>query len=93
MRPEPTDAVETEEGEAQVAGFLKRCADFTLDPIAAGEGGSPVESRREDGTLRILPTHRPGGTDGFFVARFARRPNRRARRDLAQSAAAAKSGA
>lgn len=86
-------SLETEEGEAQVAGFLKRCADFTLDPIAAGEGGSPVESRREDGTLRILPTHRPGGTDGFFVARFARRPNRRARRDLAQSAAAAKSGA
>lgn len=86
-------SLESEEGEAQVAGFLKRCADFALDPIAAGEGGAPAESRREDGTLRILPTHRPGGTDGFYIARFARRPNRRARRDLAQAAGAAKSEA
>lgn len=85
-------SLETEEGEGQVAAFLKRSADFALDPIAPGEGGSPPESRRPDGTLRILPTHRPGGTDGFFIARFARRPNRRARRDLAQAAGAAKSG-
>lgn len=85
-------SLETEEGEGQVAAFLKRSADFALDPIAPGEGGAPPESRRPDGTLRILPTHRPGGTDGFFVARFARRPNRRARRDLAQAAGAAKSG-
>lgn len=84
-------SLETEEGEAQVTGFLKRSADFALDPIAPGEGGAPPESRREDGTLRILPTHRPGGTDGFFIARFARRPNRRARRDLAQGAGAVKS--
>jgi 16S rRNA (cytosine967-C5)-methyltransferase len=86
-------SLEPEEGEGQVAGFLKRCADFALDPIAPGEGGAPPESRLEDGTLRILPTHRAGGTDGFFIARFARRPNRRARRDLAQAAGAAKSGA
>lgn len=85
-------SLETEEGEGQVAAFLKRSADFALDPIAPGEGGAPPESRRPDGTLRILPTHRPGGTDGFFIARFARRPNRRARRDLAQAAGAAKSG-
>ena len=85
-------SLETEAGEGQVAAFLKRSADFALDPIAPGEGGSPPESRRPDGTLRILPTHRPGGTDGFFIARFARRPNRRARRDLAQAAGAAKSG-
>ena len=84
-------SLEPEEGEGQVAAFLKRHADFALDPIAPGEGGAPPESRRADGTLRILPTHRPGGTDGFFVARFARRPNRRARRDLAQAAEAAKS--
>jgi 16S rRNA (cytosine967-C5)-methyltransferase len=86
-------SLEPEEGEGQVAGFLKRCADFALDPIAPGEGGAPPESRLEDGTLRILPTHRAGGTDGFFIARFARRPNRRARRDLAQAAGAAKSEA
>jgi 16S rRNA (cytosine967-C5)-methyltransferase len=84
-------SLEPEEGEGQVAGFLKRHADFALDPIAPGEGGAPAESRLEDGTLRILPTHRPGGTDGFFIARFARRLNRRARRDLAQAAGAAKS--
>ena len=86
-------SLEPEEGEGQVAGFLKRHADFALDPIAPGEGGAPAESRLEDGTLRILPTHRPGGTDGFFIARFARRLNRRARRDLAQAAGAAKSEA
>ena len=86
-------SLEPEEGEGQVAGFLKRCGDFALDPIAPGEGGAPPGSRLEDGTLRILPTHRAGGTDGFFIARFARRPNRRARRDLAQAAGAAKSGA
>lgn len=86
-------SLEPEEGEGQVAGFLKRCADFALDPIAPGEGGAPPGSRLEDGTLRILPTHRAGGADGFFIARFARRPNRRARRDLAQAAGAAKSEA
>lgn len=86
-------SLEPEEGEGQVAGFLKRCADFALDPIAPGEGGAPPGSRLKDGTLRILPTHRPGGTDGFFIVRFARRPNRRARRDLAQAAGAAKSEA
>lgn len=85
-------SLEPEEGEGQAAGFLKRHPDFALDPIAPGEGGSPAASRLEDGTLRILPTHRPGGTDGFFIARFARRPNRRARRDLAQAAGTAKSG-
>lgn len=84
-------SLEPEEGEGQVAAFLKRHSDFALDPIAHSEGGAPPGSRREDGTLRILPTHRTGGTDGFYIARFARRPNRRARRDLAQAAEAAKS--
>ncbi|HEX5377281.1 MAG TPA: RsmB/NOP family class I SAM-dependent RNA methyltransferase [Phenylobacterium sp.] len=65
-------SLEPEEGEAQVAGFLARHGDFTLDPVASGEGGSPPASLRPDGTLRILPHHRPGGTDGFFVARFRR---------------------
>ncbi|MFM8755018.1 MAG: RsmB/NOP family class I SAM-dependent RNA methyltransferase [Phenylobacterium sp.] len=84
-------SLEPEEGEGQVAAFRKRHSDFALDPIAHSEGGAPPGSRREDGTLRILPTHRTGGTDGFYIARFARRPNRRARRDLAQAAEAAKS--
>ncbi len=65
-------SLEPEEGEAQVAGFLARHPAFALDPIAAGEGGAPPASRKPDGSLRILPHHREGGTDGFFVARFAR---------------------
>ena len=65
-------SLEPEEGEAQVAGFLARHAGFNLEPIAAGEGGAPEASLRPDGTLRILPHHRPGGTDGFYIARFRR---------------------
>ncbi|MET0274741.1 MAG: RsmB/NOP family class I SAM-dependent RNA methyltransferase [Phenylobacterium sp.] len=64
-------SLEPEEGEGQLAGFLGR-APFTLDPIAPGEGGSPERSRLPDGTLRILPHHREGGTDGFFIARLRR---------------------
>ncbi|MFL5296232.1 MAG: RsmB/NOP family class I SAM-dependent RNA methyltransferase [Phenylobacterium sp.] len=63
-------SLEPEEGEAQVAAFLARTPGVTLDPIAEGEGGAPAPSLRPDGTLRILPHHHPGGTDGFYVARF-----------------------
>jgi 16S rRNA (cytosine967-C5)-methyltransferase len=66
-------SLEPEEGEAQVQAFLARSPDFRLDPVAAEEGGAPAQSLRSDGTLRILPHHRPGGTDGFYVARFVRR--------------------
>jgi 16S rRNA (cytosine967-C5)-methyltransferase len=63
-------SLEPEEGEGQVAAFLGRTPGMTLDPIAAGEGGAPAASVRLDGTLRILPHHLEGGTDGFYVARF-----------------------
>jgi len=63
-------SLEPEEGEGQVAAFLGRTAGVVLDPIAPGEDGAPTESLRPDGTLRILPQHRPGGLDGFFIARF-----------------------
>ena len=63
-------SLESEEGEAQVAGFLARTPGLALDPIAAGEGGAPAASVTSEGTLRILPHHLPGGTDGFYVARF-----------------------
>ncbi len=63
-------SLEQEEGEGQVAAFLARSRNFTLDPIAAGEGGAPEASLREDGTLRILPHHHEGGMDGFYIARF-----------------------
>jgi 16S rRNA (cytosine967-C5)-methyltransferase len=65
-------SLEPEEGEGQVAAFLARTPGFTLDPIAPGEGGAPEASLRNDGTLRILPHHREGGTDGFYVARLRR---------------------
>ena len=63
-------SLEPEEGEGQVAAFLGRTPGVTLDPISPGEGGAPAASVRSDGTLRILPHHLEGGTDGFYVARF-----------------------
>ncbi|MES2897981.1 MAG: RsmB/NOP family class I SAM-dependent RNA methyltransferase [Pseudomonadota bacterium] len=65
-------SLEPEEGEAQVVGFLARHAGFSLSPVAPGEGGAPEASRLADGTLRLLPHQRPGGQDGFYVARFTR---------------------
>jgi 16S rRNA (cytosine967-C5)-methyltransferase len=66
-------SLEPEEGEAQVTAFLQRNADFTLSPVEPGEGGAPEASLRDDGMLRILPHHRPGGLDGFYAARLTRR--------------------
>jgi 16S rRNA (cytosine967-C5)-methyltransferase len=65
-------SLEPEEGEGQLAAFLAREPQFALEPVAAGEGGAPAASLRRDGTLRILPHHREGGTDGFFIARLRR---------------------
>jgi len=65
-------SLETEEGEAQTSAFLARTPGFVLDPMAPEEGGAPAASLRPDGTLHILPHHREGGTDGFYVARFRR---------------------
>lgn len=68
-------SLETEEGEDQVAAFLRRRDDFWLAPITEGEGGSPTAASLADGTLRLLPGLAPplGGLDGFFIARFVRR--------------------
>jgi 16S rRNA (cytosine967-C5)-methyltransferase len=66
-------SLEPEEGEAQVAAFLRRHADFVLDPVAPGEGGAPDASLTADGALRMLPHHRPDGLDGFYAARLTRR--------------------
>ena len=62
-------SLEPEEGEAQVEAFLVRRKDMALEPITAGEGGSPEASLTARGTLRLLPHHRDGGQDGFFAAR------------------------
>jgi 16S rRNA (cytosine967-C5)-methyltransferase len=69
-----TCSLEPEEGEAQVEAVLARRKDLRLDPIAAGEGGAPEASLTPRGTLRILPHHLAGGTDGFFAARFVALP-------------------
>ena len=69
-------SLEPEEGEAQVRAFLASTPGFRIDPIAPGEGGSPPQSLTGEGLLRILPHHRPGGTDGFFIARLTRLPRR-----------------
>lgn len=65
-------SLEPEEGEAQIAAFLRRRPDFRLAPIEAGEGGAPEPSVTAAGLLRILPHHRPDGLDGFFAARLER---------------------
>jgi 16S rRNA (cytosine967-C5)-methyltransferase len=65
-------SLEPEEGEGQVQGFLKRHPEFSLQPIAPGEGGAPEASITADGALRILPFHMEGGADGFFAVRFVR---------------------
>jgi 16S rRNA (cytosine967-C5)-methyltransferase len=65
-------SLEPEEGEGQVDGFLKRHPDFALSPLAPGEGGAPEGGITPAGTLRILPFHIDGGTDGFFAARFVK---------------------
>ena len=67
-------SLEPEEGEAQVEAFLADRDDFRLDPVQPGEGGAPEASLTPRGWLRILPHHRPGGTDGFFAARLVRLP-------------------
>lgn len=65
-------SLEPEEGEAQIGHFLNRNPQFGVAAIEPGEGGAPAASVLADGTLRILPHHIEGGTDGFFVARFVR---------------------
>ena len=67
-------SLEPEEGEAQVEALLRARPDVRLDPAAPGQAGAPEASLLPGGTLRILPHHRPGGTDGFFVARLVRLP-------------------
>lgn len=65
-------SLEPEEGEGQVGAFLSRHPEFSLAPAKPGEGGAPEASLLADGTLRLLPHQRPGGQDGFYVARFVR---------------------
>jgi 16S rRNA (cytosine967-C5)-methyltransferase len=74
-----TCSLEPEEGEAQVAAFLRRQPDMRRIPIDAEGEGIPREFVTAEGDLRTLPSHWPAeeprlrGVDGFFAARFSRR--------------------
>lgn len=65
-------SLEREEGEEQARAFLAAHPGFSIEAIAAGEGGAPPLSTTAEGWLRVLPHHLEGGLDGFFVARFRR---------------------
>jgi len=70
-----TCSLEREEGETQILAFLRRNTDFTLvkpDAEALARAGVPVASVSPQGWLRLLPHHRKGGQDGFFVAHMRR---------------------
>jgi 16S rRNA (cytosine967-C5)-methyltransferase len=70
-----TCSLEREEGETQILAFLRRHKDFELvrmTPDAAAAHGAPAASLRPEGWLRLLPHQRPGGQDGFFIARLKR---------------------
>jgi len=69
-------SLEPEEGEAQVAAFLKRRPDFTTAPADPTACGAPAASLTPEGWLRILPHQLAGGLDGFFVAKLVRHGSR-----------------
>jgi len=71
-----TCSLEREEGETQILAFLRRHTDFSLvklSPESAADMGIPAESIRPEGWVRLLPHQRPGGQDGFFIAKLTRK--------------------
>ena len=64
-------SLEQGEGEAIIAGFLRRNPAFSIDPPRAGELPDGVTPSPE-GWVRVLPgmLESEGGLDGFFVARL-----------------------
>jgi 16S rRNA (cytosine967-C5)-methyltransferase len=66
-----TCSLERAEGEEQIAAFLDRHKDWTVDPVCAGELPDAV-APDGSGFLRTLPglLADAGGLDGFFVARL-----------------------
>ncbi|WP_174300709.1 RsmB/NOP family class I SAM-dependent RNA methyltransferase [Caulobacter sp. S45] len=69
-------SLEPEEGERQAQAFLQIRPDFEIAPVAAGEAGAPARAITPQGFVRLLPgpAEPELGGDGFFVARFVRRP-------------------
>lgn len=74
-----TCSLEPEEGEQQIAAFLRRNPDFKRDSIDPEREGIPPEFVNPDGDLRTMPQMLPNpdprlaGVDGFFAARIIRR--------------------
>ena len=69
-----TCSLEPEEGEAQVAPFLRRHPDFRVRPADAEALGLRAEALTGEGALRLLPSfwEQRGGMDGFFCVRLDR---------------------
>jgi 16S rRNA (cytosine967-C5)-methyltransferase len=67
-------SLEPEEGEEQVAAFLRQRRDFARVPLTASELFGHSEWVDPQGDLRTLPCHlaEQGGLDGFFAARLRR---------------------
>ncbi len=74
-----TCSLEPEEGELQIASFLRRNPDFRRDPLDPKDEMIPAEFVTNEGDLRTVPTMLPdpeprlAGVDGFFAARVVRR--------------------
>ncbi|QGM47489.1 methyltransferase domain-containing protein [Methylocystis heyeri] len=74
-----TCSLEPEEGELQIAAFLRRNPDFRREPLEPRKDMVPAEFVNEDGDMRTLPTMLPhaeprlAGVDGFFASRIVRR--------------------
>ncbi len=73
-----TCSLEPEEGEAQIAAFLVRNDDFSVDPIDPGELFGQMGWIEPSGALRTFPydlrleTAEWSGMDGFFATRLLR---------------------
>ena len=73
-----TCSLEPEEGEAQIAAFLVRNDDFSVDPIDPGELFGQTGWIEPSGVLRTFPydltleTAEWSGMDGFFATRLLR---------------------
>jgi len=67
-------SLEPEEGEEQIADFLRRRRDFGREPVMGRELFGHSEWIDRQGDLRTLPYHLAdaGGMDGFFAARLRR---------------------
>ena len=63
-------SLEREEGEEQIAAFLKAHSDFERLPIKPDEVFGHDEWLTPEGDLRTLPFHLEGGMDGFYAARL-----------------------